>query len=130
MVAADVIEQQQRPTWSQHPVHLRDRRSLVGKTAEPQGAHHRVEQGIGKRERLCVGFPQRARGLTFAIIEAADSVGHAWRSRWDSLGLFTPAQHASLPGLAFPAAPDTYPTKDQVADYLRSYAETMNVDVT
>ena len=28
-------------------------------------------------------------------------------------------QYAGLPGLAFPAPPDTYPTKDQVADYLR-----------
>jgi putative flavoprotein involved in K+ transport len=41
----------------------------------------------------------------------------AWRSRWDSLILFTPAQYDGLPGMAFPAPHDTYPGKDDVADY-------------
>jgi hypothetical protein len=33
-----------------------------------------------------------------------------------------PAQYANLPGLPFPAGPDTYPGKDDVADYLQAYA--------
>ncbi|SEP53304.1 flavin-containing monooxygenase [Amycolatopsis saalfeldensis] len=76
----------------------------------------------GGQAGLAIGYHLRARGLDFEILDGADSVGHMWRTRWDSLRLFTPAQYAGLPGLAFPAAPDTYPTKDQVADYLRTYA--------
>jgi putative flavoprotein involved in K+ transport len=40
----------------------------------------------------------------------------------DSLKLFTPAQYDALPGMAFPAPADTYPTKDPVVDYLQAYA--------
>ena len=45
-----------------------------------------------------------------------------WRSRWDSLRLFTSGRYDNLPGLPFPAAADTYPGKDDVADYLQAYA--------
>ena len=55
------------------------------------------------------------------IIDAAPAIGHTWRSRWDSLRLFTPAQYDSLPGTPFPGRADTHPTKDQVADYLATY---------
>ena len=56
------------------------------------------------------------------ILEAADSVGSAWRSRWDSLVLFTPRRYDALPGLAFPGDPDGYPTRDEVVAYLERYA--------
>ncbi len=35
---------------------------------------------------------------------------------------FSSARFSALPGLAFPGDPDRYPTKDEVADYLRDYA--------
>jgi putative flavoprotein involved in K+ transport len=57
------------------------------------------------------------------ILEAADSVGPAWRSRWDSLLLFTPRRYDALPGLAFPGEQDGYPTRDEVVAYLERYAE-------
>lgn len=46
------------------------------------------------------------------VLEAAPELGHTWRSRWDSLTLFTPTQYDALPGMPFPGLPDTYPTKD------------------
>ena len=49
------------------------------------------------------------------ILDAGPEIGHVWRSRWDSLRLFTPAQYSSLPGMAFPSPRDTYPAKDDVA---------------
>jgi putative flavoprotein involved in K+ transport len=52
-----------------------------------------------------------------------------WRSRWDSLKLFTPAQYDALPGMAFPAPADTYPTKDSVADYLQAYVAAFDLPV-
>ena len=36
----------------------------------------------------------------------------SWRTRWDSLRLFTPAQYDSLAGTPFAAEFDTHPTKD------------------
>lgn len=59
----------------------------------------------------------------FVVLEAGTTVGGRWRSRWDSLRLFTPARYSGLPGLAFPAEPYHLPTKDEVAEYLESYAE-------
>ena len=68
-------------------------------------------------------------GLRFLVVDAAPTIGHAWRSRWDSLRLFTPAQYDGLPGLAFPGPAGTYPTRDEVADYLETYATTFELPV-
>jgi putative flavoprotein involved in K+ transport len=71
---------------------------------------------------LSLGYHLSKRGLRFAIIDGHPRVGDIWRSRWDSLRLFTPARYASLPGMRFPAGSWTFPTRDQMADYLESYA--------
>jgi putative flavoprotein involved in K+ transport len=67
--------------------------------------------------------------LRFVVLEAAPEIGHTWRSRWDSLTLFTPAQHDALPGMQFPGPPDTYPGKDAVAGYLQAYAAAFSLPV-
>lgn len=72
---------------------------------------------------LAVGRFLAEQGRRFVILEAAGSVGSAWRSRWDSLVLFTPRRYDALPGLAFPGDPDGYPTRDEVVAYLERYAE-------
>lgn len=77
----------------------------------------------GGQAGLAIGYHLARRRVRFLIVDAADEVGHAWRSRWDSLTLFTPAEFCSLPGTPFPAPAGTYPTKDQVADYLATYAD-------
>ena len=83
----------------------------------------------GSQAGLVIGWHLTQLGLSFVILEAGPSVGHVWRSRWDSLKLFTPAQYDSLPGMAFPAPADTYPGRDQVADYLETYAATFHLPV-
>src|SRR2546430_4659407 len=50
---------------------------------------------------LAVGYFLARQRKRFLIVDAADSVGAAWRARWDSLLLFTPRRYDSLPGLAF-----------------------------
>jgi putative flavoprotein involved in K+ transport len=72
---------------------------------------------------LAIGHFLAAQGRDFAILEAADAPAAAWRARWDSLRLFTPAGRDSLPGLPFPGDPKRYPTRDEVVDYLTGYAE-------
>jgi len=78
---------------------------------------------------LAIAYHLRRAGLRFLVVDGATELGASWRDRWDSLTLFTPAQYDALPGLAFPAPAHTYPTKDQVADYLRSYAATYELPV-
>ena len=43
--------------------------------------------------------------------------------------LFTPRRYDSLPGLPFPGDPDGYPGRDEVIDYLESYASTFELPV-
>src|SRR6476659_1843387 len=76
-----------------------------------------------------MGYVLAQRGLRFRILDAGTEIGHVWRSRWDSLSLFTPAQYDSLPGLAFDGPRDTYPGKDDVADYLRAYAKKFDLPI-
>ena len=52
---------------------------------------------------LAIGHFLARQGRRFVILEAADTVGSAWRSRWDSLVLFTPRRYDALPGSSFRA---------------------------
>ncbi len=71
-----------------------------------------------------------ARGrLRFLVLDAAPEIGHTWRSRWDSLTLFTPSHKDALPGMPFPGSPNSYPGKDAVAAYLKSYAAALDLPV-
>jgi putative flavoprotein involved in K+ transport len=83
----------------------------------------------GSQAGLAVGYHLAQRGLRFVILDAASETGHVWRSRWDSLTLFTPAQYSGLPGMAFPSPKDTYPSKDDVASYLQSYVSVFDLPV-
>src|SRR5262249_60811575 len=77
----------------------------------------------GGQAGLSVGYCLAQRGLSFVILEANPRVGDSWRNRWDSLRLFTPAKYDGLIGLPFPAPPQSFPTKDEMADYLEGYAK-------
>lgn len=72
---------------------------------------------------LSVGYHLARKGVKFVILEARERVGDIWRSRWDSLRLFTPARFDGLIGMPFPAARYSFPTKDDMADYLEAYAK-------
>jgi putative flavoprotein involved in K+ transport len=83
----------------------------------------------GSQAGLAMAWHLARHHLRFVVLEAGPEIGHIWRSRWDSLTLFTPAQHDALPGMPFPGPPDTYPTKDPVASYLTAYAAKFNLPV-
>ena len=83
----------------------------------------------GSQAGLAMAWHLARQHLRFVVLEAGPEPGHTWRSRWDSLTLFTPAQYAALPGMPFPGPPDTYPTKEQVAGYLNAYAAEFNLPV-
>jgi putative flavoprotein involved in K+ transport len=78
---------------------------------------------------LAMGYFLGKEGRHFTILETADSIGAAWRTRWDSLVLFTPRRYNSLPGLQFPGNPEGYPGRDEVVKYLEEYASTFELPV-
>jgi putative flavoprotein involved in K+ transport len=95
-----------------------------------EGTEH-VETVIigGGQAGLATGYHLKHRGRPAVILDAYERVGDAWRRRWDSLRLFTPARYAGLPGMRVPAAGWSFLSKDDMADYLESYASAFDLDV-
>ena len=71
---------------------------------------------------LATGYYLQSLQADFIILDASDRIGDSWRSRWDSLTLFTPNWANALPGYPFPGASHSHAGKDEVADYLMAYA--------
>lgn len=83
----------------------------------------------GGQAGLATGYHLARRGLPFVILDANERTGDAWRRRWSSLRLFTPARYDGLPGRPFPAPDWSFPTKDEVAGYLEAYAAGFDLPV-
>jgi putative flavoprotein involved in K+ transport len=78
---------------------------------------------------LALGYHLTRRGRQVLLVDRNERLGDSWRARWDSLKLYSPANRDGLPGMPFPAAPSSYPTKDEMADYLESYATHFEIPV-
>jgi putative flavoprotein involved in K+ transport len=50
----------------------------------------------GGQAGLAIGYFLAKQGRDFTILEAAEEPASAWRQRWDSLKLFTPARYSGL----------------------------------
>ena len=83
----------------------------------------------GGQAGLSMGYRLAKAGRRFVILDANERIGDAWRHRWDSLRLFTPARLDGLEGMPFPTKGDTFITKDQMADYLEAYAARFDLPV-
>jgi putative flavoprotein involved in K+ transport len=83
----------------------------------------------GGQAGLATGYYLQQHDQEFVVLDANDRVGDAWRTRWDSLRVFTPARYSSLPGMDVPGSPYAFPTKDEVADYLETYAQRFDLPV-
>jgi putative flavoprotein involved in K+ transport len=83
----------------------------------------------GGQAGLSMGYHLAARDRPFVILDANERIGDAWRTRWDSLRLFTPARYDGLEGLRFPAPSLSFPTKDEMGDYLEAYAKRFELPV-
>ena len=92
------------------------------------GAVREVVVVGGGQAGLAMGHHLARRGFDFTILDAGDGPAEAWRGRWDSLRLFTPARRDALPGRPFPGDPDRYPTRDEVVAYLTDYAAELPVE--
>ncbi|HEX3327066.1 MAG TPA: NAD(P)/FAD-dependent oxidoreductase [Actinomycetota bacterium] len=78
---------------------------------------------------LAIGSFIKKEGRRFVNLDSADSIAAAWRTRWESLTLFTPRRYSGLPGLPFPGDPEGYPSRDEVIAYLGQYAQTFDLPI-
>jgi putative flavoprotein involved in K+ transport len=83
----------------------------------------------GGQAGLAVGYHLTQAQRSFLILDRNERVGDNWRTRWDSLRLYSPAFRDGLPGMAFPAPPASYPTAREMGDYLETYAATFELPV-
>lgn len=99
------------------------------RATQPSPEHYDVIVIGGGQAGLSVGYYLAQRGVRFVILDAEERVGDVWRKRWDSLRLFSPARFDALVGMPFPAPPDSFPTHDQMADYLEAYAKRFELPI-
>lgn len=78
---------------------------------------------------LAEGYYLKQTGLEFLIIDGASSIGDSWRKRYDSLTLFTPRMYDGLPGMPLEGDKNSFPSKDEISDYLETYAKHMDLPV-
>src|SRR5512144_1304586 len=83
----------------------------------------------GGQAGLAAGYYLKRAKIPFVILDAGARVGDAWRQRWDSLRLFSPSFYDGLPGMPFPGPALTWPTKDEMGDYLERYARRFELPV-
>ncbi len=76
----------------------------------------------GGQAGLVACYELQKRGKEAVVLDAHPRIGDAWRTRWDSLLLFTPRRDCALPGLRVPGPRHRMPTKADMADYLEAYA--------
>lgn len=83
----------------------------------------------GGQAGVSVGHYLKKSNMDFVIVDHGEEIGRSWRSRWDSLRLFTAAKHNNLPGTRFPGDPEHIPGKNEMADYLAEYARRFDLPV-
>src|SRR5262245_38512616 len=83
----------------------------------------------GGQAGLSVGYHLKRSAIHFTILDANSRIGDAWRNRWDSLRLFSHAKFDGLDGMRFPAPRNSFPSKDDMADYLETYARRFELPV-
>ena len=88
----------------------------IQKSPRVEVEHRAVVVIGGGQAGLAVGYHLARLKIPFVILDASERVGDAWRKRWDSLRLFTPARYDGLDGMPFPAPGNTFPTKNDMAD--------------
>ncbi|MFD5106325.1 flavin-containing monooxygenase [Streptomyces cinereoruber] len=83
----------------------------------------------GGQSGLAAAHSLLREGLRPVVLEASGQAAGSWPHYYDSLTLFSPAQHSSLPGMAFGGDLGRYPHRDEVVAYLLRYAEHLDADI-
>jgi putative flavoprotein involved in K+ transport len=102
----------------------------LGNDSLPSNREHYDAVVIGGGQAgLSVGYHLARAGVDFVILDANERIGDSWRQRWDSLRLFSPARFDGLAGMPYPVRGHVFPTKDEIAEYLQTYAHRFRLPV-
>lgn len=77
----------------------------------------------GGQSALACAFFLRRKDIDYLILDDQDSCGASWKHTWESLTLFSPPEHSSLPGWQMPASEGEFPTRKETIDYLCQYED-------
>lgn len=83
----------------------------------------------GGQAGLATAHHALAMGLHPLILDASTGPGGSWPNYYESLKLFSPARYSALPGTPFPGDPDRYPSRDEAAAYLATYARDLDAEI-
>lgn len=75
----------------------------------------------GGQSGLANAYYLRRAKLDYLILDEQETCGGAWNKAWDSLTLFSPADHSSLPGWPLPKSDAVFPRRMEVVNYLCEY---------
>lgn len=83
----------------------------------------------GGQSALACGYFLRRTDANYEILDASTTCGGAWLYAWDSLTLFSPPEHSSLPGWVMPTSEGEFPTREEVISYLCAYEKRYNLPI-
>lgn len=83
----------------------------------------------GGQSGLATAYFMRRTKLNYLVLDDQNEAGGAWLHGWESLKLFSPAEHSSLPGWLMPKSEQEYPGRTHVINYLKQYEDRYNVPV-
>ncbi len=77
----------------------------------------------GGQAALSTAYFLKRQKIPFIILDDQEQAGGAWLHAWESLRLFSPNTWSSLSGWMMPTTEQTYPTKNEVIQYLSAYEQ-------
>jgi cation diffusion facilitator CzcD-associated flavoprotein CzcO len=78
---------------------------------------------------VSVALSLRDRGVRPLLIDRADHVGSAWRSRYDRLKLNTGRPFSHLPNRRYPKGTSMFPSRDDVVAHLERHANEAGIEL-
>ena len=83
----------------------------------------------GGQGGLALGAQLQNLGVSYQIIDKFPRVGDQWRSRYDNLVLHDPVWYDHMPFKPFPDDWPVFTPKDQMGDWLESYADDLKLKI-
>jgi len=83
----------------------------------------------GGQGGLALGAQLRDLGVPYLIVDKHPRVGDQWRSRYQSLVLHDPVWYDHMPFKPFPEDWPVFTPKDQMGDWLESYADDLALNI-
>lgn len=77
----------------------------------------------GGQSALATAYFLKRKKIPFVILDDQPQAGGAWSHAWESLRLFSPNTWSSLSGWMMPTTEQSYPTRNEVIDYLSAYEQ-------